>query len=553
MSSPLTEKELQELLKKLLQEPECEFIEFKKSNNVNFGQYLSALSNGACLRNKDFGYLVFGVDDKNKKIIGTTISKGQLDRVAIKAKLDPKIHYSTHQFDYKGQKVILVEIARAQGVPTYYDGQAYVRIGEDKTNLKNLSENQIRRIYNSAIDWSAEIAPQASIADLDEEAIKLARKQFKAQAENKKYVNEIKNWSDEEFLEKADFTTQGKITNCALILLGKREARQFLKDSGASEILWELQKEDGSRISYERFYPPFLLSIGEAAKRIRNLKYLHPTPDLINLEFPKYEDETIIEALNNCIAHQDYFWNDRGVVLYEQPDILIFENYGNFFEGKPEEYVLTIKKAQKYRNGKLVRAMINIGMIDKIGSGIKKMYLAQKKRFFPLPDYSESNSEKTVLKIYGKSINENFSRILMENPDFDLTSVILLDHVQKNIPITDDAAKMLKKKGFIDGRKPKYFVSAKVATLLNEEEEYYEKVGASNKQLGDWILNRLEKSGKSTRKQIDAHVKKFIGTMFTEEQQKKKIENILQKLSRKGIVKNIGSTRDSEWIKIGNK
>ncbi len=139
----------------------------------------------------------------------------------------------------------------------------------------------------------------------------------------------------------------------------------------------------------------------------------------------------------------------------------------------------------------------------------------------------------------------------MENENLDLTSTVLLDHVQKNITITDDAAKMLKKKGFIDGRKHKYFISAKVAQMLGEEEKYFEKVGASNKQLEDWILNRLEKFGESTRKQIDAHVQKFMGTMFTKEQQKKKIENILQRLQKKNIIKNIGIRKNPKWIKLG--
>ena len=89
--------------------------------------------------------------------------------------------------------------------------------------------------------------------------------------------------------------------------------------------------------------------------------------------------------------------------------------------------------------------MINLGMIDKMGTGISKMYQSQKRRFFPMPDYSKSSSEKVVLQIYGKVIDERFSQILMERRDLDLTTTILLDHVQKGLAITNDGAKFLKK------------------------------------------------------------------------------------------------------------
>lgn len=55
----MTEIELHKILEKLLEENESEFLEFKLSQKVEFGQYISVLSNGACLRNEDFGYLIF--------------------------------------------------------------------------------------------------------------------------------------------------------------------------------------------------------------------------------------------------------------------------------------------------------------------------------------------------------------------------------------------------------------------------------------------------------------------------------------------------------------
>ena len=91
-------------------------------------------------------------------------------------------------------------------------------------------------------------------------------------------------------------------------------------------------------------------------------------------------------------------------------------------------------------------------MIDTLGYGIHTMYLSQKNRYFPLPDYLLSESQKVVLQIYGHSIDENYSKLLIERKDLSLSNVVLLDRVQKNLSITKGAAVALRKEGLIEGR-----------------------------------------------------------------------------------------------------
>lgn len=62
------------LLKSLLKlNTENEWIEYKVSNDDPYmiGEYISALSNSATLCNKDHAYLIYGVEDSTKEIIGT--------------------------------------------------------------------------------------------------------------------------------------------------------------------------------------------------------------------------------------------------------------------------------------------------------------------------------------------------------------------------------------------------------------------------------------------------------------------------------------------------
>ena len=53
----------------------------------------------------------------------------------------------------------------------------------------------------------------------------------------------------------------------------------------------------------------------------------------------KYDEESILEALHNCIAHQDYHENAR-IILIERDEELEFRNRGGFYEGTPDDYIL---------------------------------------------------------------------------------------------------------------------------------------------------------------------------------------------------------------------
>ena len=71
----MNETDLKKLLEELVQQPqESEWIEFKHNfhSPEEIGERISALSNSACILNKEFGYLVFGIENNTHKILGTT-------------------------------------------------------------------------------------------------------------------------------------------------------------------------------------------------------------------------------------------------------------------------------------------------------------------------------------------------------------------------------------------------------------------------------------------------------------------------------------------------
>ncbi len=62
-------------------------------------------------------------------------------------------------------------------------------------------------------------------------------------------------------------------------------------------------------------------------------------------------------------------------------------------------------------------------MVDTIGSGIRRMFLFQRDRFFPMPEYDLSDG-KVELTLIGKVINEDYARLLARRKDLTLNDVI---------------------------------------------------------------------------------------------------------------------------------
>lgn len=67
-----------------------------------------------------------------------------------------------------------------------------------------------------------------------------------------------------------------------------------------------------------------------------------------------------------------------------------------------------------YRNKFLVEAMTNIGLVETVGGGIRKMFAIQQNKGFPLPDYNLSDNKVEVV-ITGKVVDKDFADILMIN------------------------------------------------------------------------------------------------------------------------------------------
>lgn len=550
----MTNIDLIDLLHDLCSQPqEQQWLEFK-SNGIDheqIGEYISAMSNGATLANKPFGYLVWGVEDGTHTIKGTTSTffnakHGNQDlELWLRTYLDPKINFEIFEFDYETKHIVLLRIPPAKSEPTNFQRKSFVRVGSHKTELRKYPD-WMRIIYNSQEDWSAKIVEKASITDLDQQALRVAREKFKEKNRNTAYANQIDTWDEATFLDKARITIDRKITNTALLLLGKPESTHYLLPSVA-EITWKLDTEEKA---YEHFTTPFLLTTTQVMQRIRNIQVrFYPDFELLATTVNKYDTKSILEAIHNCVAHQDYSLQSR-IIVTEKVDKLIFANAGNFFEGMPEEYSLGEKTPKRYRNPWLVNAMHSLGMIDRLGYGIHTLYVSQRNRFFPLPDYILSDPQEVVMYMYGQTIDENYSKLLIERHDLSLSQVTLLDKVQKKESIPDDLANMLRKEKLIEGRKPNYYVGKDVSQATDKKAEYSKNKAFDKQQYFEWILKSIQEHGSMSRKEIDQLLWNMLPAWMNVEQKNNRIKNLISELRREGKIINKGTDTQSEWILV---
>ena len=546
------EKKLDELIASQFETEVTEFKEAKNSFSFDeLGQYFSALSNEANLHNKNCAWLIFGIEDKKHIIVGTNYRKSAKDLNNLKEEIARQTSehlsfieiYECKRKDPAGknQRILLFQIPPApKGIPIAFKRMYYGRDGE---SLVGLSIEKIERIrsQSKSEDWSAKLITEASIEDLDSDAIQFARHVYIQK--NPKLAEEVPTWDDQTFLNKAKLTINGKITNTAIVLLGKSESEHYISPA-TSKITWILKDKDGIEKDYEHFTCPLILSIQEVYKKIRNIKYRYIAEgNLFPDEVQQYDPYTIREALNNCIAHQDYTMGGKIILIEKEDGELIFSNSGDFIPSSIEDVIKSDAPENRYRNSFLANAMVNLNMIDTIGSGIKKLFNIQRNKFFPLPEYDLSD-HKVKVTITGKVLDSNYARKLAEDKTLSLFETMILDKVQKNKKLTNEEYKLLKCKNLIEGKRNNYFISSTIAEITNQKPDYMKLRGINDDYCKKIIIDYIKKFKTAKKADLEEILLEKFGNSMTDIQKKNKIKNILQSLRRDGVIEPHGK----EWI-----
>ena len=557
-------EEYYEILQTLMERWEYEIVEFKEAkggySEEKIGQYFSAISNEANLKQQQFGWFILGVSETvDKHIVGTSFKAG-------KPELIEKFKYGISKdltdgitfldvielrpiVDGKEYRVLMFKIpAAAVGIPTEWKTKYYARNGESLVPLSQAKIDIIR--HQNRQDWSRQILPNSKIEYLDKNAIAFARQRYKEKMSRSHISEEIDLMNDEEFLTKLKLMKNGCLTNAAMVLLGSADHDDVFDK--APSLMWRLYGTDGEMKDYEIFTVPFITVTEKIFSKIRNLTYRY-MPNQLSL-FPKetqqYDTWLLRELLNNCIAHSNYQLGGR-IYVNEEEDCISIVNPGDFLPHTIENVLQKTYNPPFYRNQLLAEAMVKFHMIDTATSGIKKVYRIQRDKFFPMPDYDFSLSNQVSVKVYGKLLDERYTYILFNHPELDLETVYLLDQVQKGKGafLGKEAIAYLRKHNLVEGRVNSLYLSAEVAQSIQEEAQYIKNKAFDDQYYRDMIIDYIEKFGKAKKGDIRKLLWDKLPAVLSDKQKERKILTLLTSLKNsKRIEPDSPNKQRSSWV-----
>lgn len=551
----MTVIELQHQLAAFMALPaETEWVEFKEAKTSfdleKLGEYFSALSNEANLKGQPSAWLIFGVTDKPpRRIVGSQFKADRPSLDALKKHIADhaggRLTFDEiHELALPQGRVVLFQIPAAlRGMPTSWKGHEFGRDGESIGAL-NQREREAIRQQSAREDWSAQPVSGATLADLDPQALVFAREQYRQKHPTQAAA--LAGWDDTTFLNKAKVTSGGRITRTALLLLGREESAHFLSPAQA-QVTWILRDAKGFEKDYRHFGLPLILAGDQVLAKIRNLTVRQlPSGTLFPHEVTQYDPWVLRETLHNCIAHQDYSLGAR-INLVEKDDTLLFTNLGAFIPGTVEQMIQSDAPPDVYRNPFLAQAMVNLNMIDTIGSGIKRMFTRQWERSFPMPDYELGEPGKVVVRLTGQVIDENYTRLLLSQTQLDLMDVISLDKVQKKRALDEATFKRLKQRSLIEGRRPSIFVAAAIAEVTDDKASYIRNRALDTPHYKALVISFLEKFKQAKRDELDEFLRTKISDALTPEQKTHRIRNLLQEMRRQGTLTCKGRGLGAIW------
>ena len=538
---------------------ETEIVEFKEAGNDfdknKIGQYFSAISNEANLKDLQYGWLIFGVRNKDHAIVGTDYRdargleklKQEIADCTNESISFIDVYEVYPQVDGTAMRVVMFQIpAAVTAVPTSWRGHFYGRYGE---SLRPLSTEELERIRSQVRkDWSKQYLPGATMAMLDSAAIAMAREKYKLKMNRPHISEEVDAMTDEQFLTKLKLVKDGRVTNTAMLLLGNEDYDYLF--TPVPEAAWRVIGGDNMIRDYEIFKIPFITLNDRLLAKIRILtyRYMPNRRSLFPEKVEQYDLWLLRELLNNCIAHSLYTSGGR-IYLNEYDDNILITNPGTFIPGNVETVLQPSYTPPLYRNQLLAETMVKFNMIDTQTMGMRRVFKILQQRYFPMPDYDFSVRQQIQVRIYGKILDENYTRLLFDKPELDICDVYYIDRIQKHLDVPARILDKFRKQGFVVGRKPHVIISASIAESLDQKEDYIKHKAFDDKYFKDLILEYLKEYKKAKRQNIRRLLWDKLSDVLSDQQKERKIKTLIEALKKAIIIILVNpKTKDAAWM-----
>ena len=130
----------------------------------------------------------------------------------------------------------------------------------------------------------------------------------------------------------------------------------------------------------------------------------------------------------------------------------------------------------------------------------------------------------------------DYTRLLFDNPNFDLNTVYLIDRVQKNELLNKEQTKYLRKLKVIEGKSPHIYISAKIAESIEDQTQYIKNKGFDDNYYKKLIVDYITKFGVASKQDIRKLLLNKLSDILNDKQKEYKITNLLKALKRDGIL-----------------
>ena len=526
-------------------------VEFKKAENGTFS-YNGAnktepkdrrkciLGYIVALCNEKGGRLVLGMHDAYPhKVVGTSQSLGAIGQLESDIYRDLGIRPMIYElYDEENNRVLVIEVPpRPVGKLFKYEDVPLMRVGEE---LKPMDDKTyITIIQEQEPDFSERFCDEATFSDLDKEAIAILKEKYALKQKNPTFVS----LPDNQALSDLGLINDGRITNAAVLLVGKEEVIHRLFPQAKVKLEYRSTESQIEFNSSKIFGQPFYILIDLLWEEINKKNGSVPAREGAYIyDIPFFNENVIREIVNNAFAHRDYR-SSIEIVVKLYPTRLDIVNAGGFPLGVSIENLLTVPSTP--RNRLLADVLSKTGIVERSGQGIDKIFLYTLAEGKPAPDYSKSDNFD-VTAILSASVKDasfalfiqTIQRDLPDSEKLTVFDIIELCKIRdgQHKGIDKNIAKKLEEKQCVEKHGK---TNAQYYTLARH---YYEIAGktADYSRLVDWTADQLlailapylQKYGKAKKSDI----LKIVGDHVSDKQ----LRNFLEHLKNLELIKTEG-------------
>lgn len=392
------------LLKRLLEEKrEQPWLEFKTNTwDVEaVGRCLSACANASILTGRDRAFMVWGIEDKTKKKVGTRIQLNEQKKGSdgfvnwISRLIEPHLFMEFLDFEDEGLNFAIIVIEPTYDRPVRFAGSEYIRIGEHIKALRDFPEHERalwfatgRYKFESAIALSHQSSGDI-IAKLDVDSyFKLA-----ALEAPKSRPEMMRRLCEREFI-KDDLEGGYDVLNLGALLFAKdirsfpsiamksvRVIKYTTVDKSQSE--GEMEGQRGYAVGFQGLVKYIMECLPKIEKYTNGVRSVSST----------YSNTAIREMVANALIHQDLAISGSGPMVEIYKDRVEVVNPGNSLIIRDR-----MIDERKSRNEKLAKTMRDLGFCEERGGGIDKAILEIEEMSLPAPlFFASENSMRVVL------------------------------------------------------------------------------------------------------------------------------------------------------------